>query len=89
MNLDSTMKRSIFAPPDVLPAHAPMNIMIRMATMARGPQVVKPGAAIPVEEIIDTVWNNGLTVTSRTLRYFPWIMTSAVRHTYPASTIQQ
>lgn len=53
MNLNRTMNLSIFAPPDVLPAQAPINIMIRVTTVAKGPHEANPGVDIPVDEIIE------------------------------------
>ena len=63
-NLKSTMKRSILAPPEVLPAHAPMNIITTSTTIATGPQSWKSGSVSPVDDSIDTAWKRGSIVTS-------------------------
>ncbi len=56
------MNRSIFAPPDVLPAHAPITIMMMSRIALTGPQSLKSGSVMPVEESMDTAWNRGSMV---------------------------
>ena len=49
-----TRKRSILAPPDVLPEHAPILMNRNSTMMASGPPLLKPGVLMPVVDITDT-----------------------------------